>query len=217
MIAQLKENFDRKNITLVAVSKTMPVEKIMPVYRAGHRIFGENRTQEMAEKHNLMPKDIQWHMIGHLQKNKVKYIADFVSMIQSVDNEKLLQVIDKEAFRHNRKIDYLLQMKIAEEDSKYGLSFPQVKELIEKINSDNFPNTRCRGLMGMATFTEDTAQIKKEFASLKTCFDSIRENLIKNKTHFDTLSMGMSGDYEIALTEGSNMVRIGSLIFGERN
>lgn len=217
MFAPLKEILSNQGVTLVAVSKTHPVEKIMPIYRAGHRIFGENRAQEMAEKHNLMPKDVQWHMIGHLQKNKVKYIAEFVTLIHSVDNEKLLQVLDKEAFRNNRIIEFLLQFKIAEEDSKYGLSYNKGLELIERINADEYQNVRCRGLMGMATFTDDTEQIRKEFSLLHKYYISIKDQHIKNKNYFNILSMGMSGDYEIAIAEGSNMVRIGSLIFGERN
>jgi pyridoxal phosphate enzyme (YggS family) len=217
MYEELKAVCEEKGVTLVAVSKTKPVEEIMSIYQKGQRIFGENRAQEMAEKYMLMPKDIQWHMIGHLQKNKVKYIAEFVSLIHSVDNEKLLQLIDKEAVKYNKKIDFLLQVKIAEEDSKYGLTFKQSLDIIDIINKGKFPNCTCRGLMGMATFTEDKNQIKDEFSLLQEHFNELKLNRVLDKKSFNILSMGMSGDYDIAIDSGSNMVRVGSLIFGARN
>ena len=200
-----------KNVTLVAVSKTKPVEDLMEVYRAGHRIFGENKVQEMVHKWEQMPQDINWHMIGHLQRNKVKYIAPFVALIHGVDSERLLQEIDKQAAKYQRIIPCLLQIHIAQESNKFGLSETELDSLIAKAK--NYPNVQLRGLMGMASFTEDTAQIKKEFAMLKNVFDRVQSQL----TGFDILSMGMSGDYTLAIEQGSTMIRVGSKIFGARN
>ena len=200
-----------KNVTLVAVSKTKPVEDLMEVYRAGHRIFGENKVQEMVQKWEQMPQDINWHMIGHLQRNKVKYIAPFVALIHGVDSERLLQEIDKQAAKHQRIIPCLLQIHIAQESTKFGLSETELDALITK--AINYPNVQLRGLMGMASFTEDTAQIQKEFAVLKNIFDRVQSQL----TGFDVLSMGMSGDYTLAIEQGSTMIRVGSKIFGARN
>lgn len=200
-----------KNVTLVAVSKTKPVEDLMEAYRAGHRIFGENKVQEMVHKWEQMPQDINWHMIGHLQRNKVKYIAPFVALIHGVDSERLLQEIDKQAVKHQRIIPCLLQIHIAQESTKFGLSEKELDALIAK--AINYPNVQLRGLMGMASFTEDTAQIQKEFAVLKNIFDRVQSQL----TGFDVLSMGMSGDYTLAIEQGSTMIRVGSKIFGTRN
>ena len=200
-----------KNVTLVAVSKTKPVEDLMEAYRAGHRVFGENKVQEMVQKWEQMPQDINWHMIGHLQRNKVKYIAPFVDLIHGVDSERLLQEIDKQAAKHQRIIPCLLQIHIAQESTKFGLSETELDALITK--AINYPNVQLRGLMGMASFTEDTAQIQKEFAVLKNIFDRVQSQL----TGFDVLSMGMSGDYTLAIEQGSTMIRVGSKIFGARN
>jgi len=200
-----------KNVTLVAVSKTKPVEDLMEAYRAGHRAFGENKVQEMVQKWEQMPQDINWHMIGHLQRNKVKYIVPFVALIHGVDSERLLQEIDKQAAKHQRIIPCLLQIHIAQESTKFGLSETELDTLIAK--AINYPNVQLRGLMGMASFTEDTAQIQKEFAVLKNIFDRVQSQL----TGFDVLSMGMSGDYNLAIEQGSTMIRVGSKIFGVRN
>ncbi len=205
------------HIKLIAVSKTHPVEKILAVYNAGHKIFGENKVQEMVAKYDQLPKDIQWHMIGHLQTNKVKYIVPFVTMIHSLDSEKLMAEIDKRAKKVNRVIDCLLEIHIAEEESKFGLSFDQAEELISSGIFKKYPNVNIRGLMGMATFTEDKEQIRREFRSLKQFFDLLKEKYFADKPDFNELSMGMSGDYKIAIEEGSTMVRIGTGIFGKRN
>ncbi|MDO5615629.1 MAG: YggS family pyridoxal phosphate-dependent enzyme [Cruoricaptor ignavus] len=201
-----------ENVELVAVSKTHSVEKIAEVYQLGQRIFGENKVQELTEKAPLLPKDIQWHIIGHLQTNKVKYIADFVNTIQSVDSEKLLAEINKQAEKHNRIINVLLQVRIAEEETKFGLEISETKELFLKYLQGNFPNVKITGLMGMATNTENNLQIQNEFLFLKRLFDqlSIQQPLT-------TLSMGMSGDFPLAIKCGATSVRVGSAIFGERN
>ncbi|HMK06817.1 MAG TPA: YggS family pyridoxal phosphate-dependent enzyme [Flavobacterium sp.] len=197
-----------ENVTLVAVSKTKPVADLMEAYNAGQRIFGENKIQEMTGKWEQMPKDIQWHMIGHVQTNKVKFMAEYVTMIHGVDSLKLLEEINKQALKHNRIIDCLLQMYIANEDTKFGLDETELNEILNSESFKNLKNIRVVGLMGMATFTENTIQIKKEFQYLKTIFDK--------HPAFSTLSMGMSGDYELAIDCGSTMVRIGSSIFGTR-
>ena len=198
-------------IQLVAVSKTHPAEKIMEVYNLGQRIFGENKVQELREKQPLLPKDIEWHLIGHLQTNKVKYIAEFIDTIQSVDSEKLLEEIDRQAAKNNRKIKVLLQLKIAEEESKYGLEISEAKELFQQWINGSYPNVEIEGLMGMATFTDDKAQVMKEFTLLKQIYDKMA--LLKP---LRILSMGMSGDYPLAIECGANSVRIGSAIFGHR-
>ena len=205
-----------ENVTLVAVSKTKPVSDLMEAYNAGQRIFGENKIQEMTEKWETMPKDIQWHMIGHVQTNKVKFMAEYIALIHGVDSLKLLQEIDKQAKKHNRVIDCLLQMYIADEETKFGLD---EKELAEILNSTEFKalqNIKIVGLMGMATFTENQNQIKKEFQNLKTIFDKINKLSIVNY-QLSIISMGMSGDYQLAIECGSTMIRIGSSIFGGRN
>lgn len=206
-----------EHVTLVAVSKTKPVALIQEAYSTGHRIFGENRMLEMAEKAEQMPKDIAWHMIGHVQTNKVKYIAPFVAMIHAVDSEKLLKEINKQAARHGRIIDVLLQQHIAREAAKHGLTAEALDELVYALPNMGLEHVRIRGLMGMATFTSDEQQVRSEFKSLKTHFDVLRRGAFLEQPSFDTLSMGMSGDYEVAIQEGSTMVRIGSALFGARN
>lgn len=205
-----------KNVSLVAVSKTKPVSDLMEAYNAGQRVFGENKIQEMVEKFEAMPKDIQWHMIGHVQTNKVKYMAPFVSMIHSVDSLKLLKEIDKQAKKYERTINCLIQIKIAEEDSKFGLSANDAKALITSSEVHKLSNINIVGLMGMATFTDDEVQLKSEFNKLKNAFDSFKD-LQTNNSDLKTISMGMSGDYNIAISCGSTMIRVGSNIFGERN
>lgn len=200
------------HVQLVAVSKTHPVSAIQEVYDLGQKVFGENKVQELMEKYPLLPKDIQWHLIGHLQTNKVKYIAGFVDTIQSVDSEKLLLEINKEAGKHNRTIKVLLQVKIAEEESKFGLEISEAKDLFQKYLNGDFPHIEITGLMGMATFTENEDQIRKEFSLLKKVFDEL--NSIKK---LETLSMGMSDDFPIAIECGANSVRVGSAIFGRRD
>ena len=204
-----------KNVTLVAVSKTKPISDLMEAYDAGQRIFGENKIQEMTDKWEAMPKDIQWHMIGHIQTNKVKFMAPYVSLIHGVDSLKLLEEINKQAIKNNRIIDCLLQIHIAEEETKFGLN---QEELDHLLNSDSFiamSNVRIVGLMGMATFTNNQSQIKKEFQHLKSIFDSKKAISIVN-CKLSILSMGMSGDYKLAIECGSSMIRIGSSIFGGR-
>jgi hypothetical protein len=203
------------HVTLVAVSKTKPVADLMEAYDAGQRIFGENYVQELVEKHQELPKDIQWHFIGHLQSRKVKLIAPFVNLIHGVDSLKLLQEINKEAKKNNRVIDCLLQIYIAEEESKFGLDEEELNEILNFVQNDKneMNNIRIVGLMGMSTFTDNQNQIKKEFDHLKTIFDKFK---IQN-SEFKILSMGMSGDYKLAIECGSTMVRIGSSIFGNRN
>ena len=207
-----------ENVTLVAVSKTKPVSDLMEAYEAGQRIFGENKIQEMSEKWEVMPKDIQWHMIGHVQTNKVKYMAPFVSLIHGVDSLKLVQEINKQAQKNNRIIDCLLQVYIAEEESKFGLDEKELNEIFEFVQDakNEMNHIRIVGLMGMATFTNNQNQIKKEFSRLKTIFDTYSNQNTKN-CQLNTLSMGMSGDYALAIECGSTMVRIGSSIFGNRN
>ena len=204
-----------KNLTLVAVSKTKPISDLMEAYDAGQRIFGENKIQEMTDKWEAMPKDIQWHMIGHIQTNKVKFMAPYVSLIHGVDSLKLLEEINKQALKNNRIIDCLLQIHIAEEETKFGLN---EEELDHLLNSDSFKamsNVRIVGLMGMATFTNNQSQIKKEFQHLKSIFDSKKAISIVN-CKLSILSIGMSGDYKLAIECGSSMIRIGSSIFGGR-
>jgi pyridoxal phosphate enzyme (YggS family) len=204
-----------ENVTLVAVSKTKPVADLMEAYEAGQRVFGENKIQEMTEKWKQMPKDIQWHMIGHVQTNKVKYMAEYVSLIHGVDSLKLLQEINKQAAKHNRVIDCLLQMYIAEEETKFGLDEKELEDILHFVQNDKLQNIKVVGLMGMATFTDNQTQIKKEFLNLKSTFDKINSLSIVNY-QLSIISMGMSGDYKLAIECGSTMVRIGSSIFGRR-
>ena len=204
------------NVALIAVTKTKPVSDILEAYHAGHRIFGENKIQEMVEKYEQLPKDIEWHMIGHVQRNKVKYMAGFVSLIHGVDNLKLLKEIDKQAIKHNRTISCLLQIKIAMEDSKFGLSAEEAKQIVKSREFSELKNIKVKGVMGMATFTDNSKQIKEEFLYLKKIFEELKANELLN-SEFNIISMGMSGDYKLAVDCGSNMVRIGSSIFGARN
>nr|WP_321236535.1 YggS family pyridoxal phosphate-dependent enzyme [uncultured Psychroserpens sp.] len=202
-----------KNVTLVAVSKTKPVSDLMEAYNAGQRIFGENKIQEMVEKHEQLPKDIEWHMIGHVQRNKVKYMAEFVNLIHGVDSLKLLKEINKQAKKYDRVISCLLQIKIADEDSKFGMSSQEAKELIVSEEFSELKNVTITGVMGMATFTDNTNQIEQEFKRLKVTFELLKT--IDNS--LETISMGMSGDYSLAIDCGSTMIRVGSSIFGSRN
>ena len=202
-----------EHVTLVAVSKTKPISDLMEAYNAGQRIFGENKIQEMANKYENMPKDIEWHMIGHVQRNKVKYMASFVSLIHGVDNFKLLKEINKQANKHGRIIDCLLQIKIASEDSKFGMSFEDALAHMQSSDFSALKNIRITGVMGMATFTDNTAQIEQEFNVLK----NVSNRLNAQYSTFKTISMGMSGDYKLAIDCGSTMIRVGSSIFGVRN
>ncbi len=205
-----------KNVTLVAVSKTKPNADIMKAYDAGQRIFGENKIQEMAEKHEQLPKDIQWHMIGHVQTNKIKYMAEFVSLIHGVDSLKLLEEINKQAKKFNRTINCLLQIKIADEDSKFGMTSDEALKILQSKEFSELTNVCVQGVMGMATFTDNQEQIKSEFTFLKTTFDNLKKLETANFKP-ETVSMGMSDDYPIAIENGSTMIRVGSRIFGERN
>ena len=216
-ISTFQKSLADREAQLVAVSKTKPPEMILEAYNAGLKTFGENKVQEMVSKYEALPKDIQWHMIGHLQRNKVKYIAPFVHLIHSVDSLRLLQEIDKQAAKHDRVVDCLLQMHIAREDTKFGLNR---EELLEMLQSDSFrslTNVRVTGLMGMATNTPDESQVRQEFRMLKSLFEEVKTSIQGSNLDMKEVSMGMSGDYEIALQEGSTMVRVGSAIFGPRN
>lgn len=218
----IAENFHKirssipKDVTLVVVTKTQPIPKIMEVYTAGHRVFGENKVQELLDKYEQLPKDIEWHLIGHLQTNKVKYIAPFVTLIHSADSLKLLQEINKQAFKNNRIIDCLLQIYIANEDTKFGLSFDETRELICSEELKQLKNIKIVGFMGMASNVDDKNVITKEFHSLKLIFEK-NFQLSTFNFQLSILSMGMSSDYLIAIAEGSTMIRVGSSIFGERN
>lgn len=214
-ITKIKSELPER-VKLVAVSKTKPNEDIMHAYNGGHKIFGENKVQDLVNKYETLPKDIEWHFIGHLQSNKVKYIVPFVSLIHAVDSLKLLKIINKEGEKINRKINCLLQMHIAEEETKFGLSFDEINKILNSEEYRQMEFVKITGLMGMATNTNDTAQIHKEFAYLKSCFEKTKVGYFKNDGNFANLSMGMSGDYKIAAEEGSTMIRVGSLIFGAR-
>ncbi|MFA5647559.1 MAG: YggS family pyridoxal phosphate-dependent enzyme [Bacteroidales bacterium] len=204
------------NAKLVAISKTHAPEVVMQAYDAGQRDFGENKVQELITKYEALPKDIQWHLVGHLQRNKVKYIAPFVSLIQSVDSAKLLKEIDKNAQKNSRIIDCLLQVYIADEDTKFGLSNEEVIEILESDAYANMENIRVVGLMGMATFTDNTEQVRMEFRKLNEFFDQVKQKYFADSSNFNTLSMGMSSDYKIAIEEGATLIRVGSSIFGGR-
>ncbi len=219
----LVENFKKikesipPNVKLVAISKTKPGTEILEAYNLGQKIFGENKVQELTKKYEDLPKDIEWHYIGHLQTNKVKYIASFISLIHAVDSLKLLATINNEAKKNSRVIDVLLQVHIAEEDSKFGLTKEDCINILEDEQLSKLENINIVGLMGMATYTDDLEQIRNEFSTLFTFFQEIKEKYFSTENSFKEISMGMSGDYLIAIEEGSTMVRIGSLIFGERN
>jgi pyridoxal phosphate enzyme (YggS family) len=215
-ITSLKKETDDSGVILLAVSKTKPPEDLQQAYDAGQRVFGENQVQEMVEKYELLPKDIEWHLIGHLQSNKVKYIAPFISMIQSVDSIKLLQEINKHALKHDRVIDCLLQIYIADEETKYGLGFDEAIELLRSDEFAELKNIRIRGLMGIATNTDKEKQVAEEYYELDMFFKGIKQSFFRKEDSFDTLSMGMSSDYKIAIEKGSTMVRLGSTIFGSR-
>ncbi len=214
MLKQINEELSSSKTTLIAVSKYRPNEAILELYEQGQRQFAENRVQELLLKHPQLPQDISWHIIGHLQTNKVKYIAPFVHMIQSVDSEKVLLEIDKQAAKNQRVIDILLQFKIAEEDTKYGFDLATVKDLLSSEAFANAKNIRVCGVMGMATFTEDKEQVKMEFRVLKNIFEELKSEVFQEQESFKEISMGMSGDYLLAIQEGSTMVRIGSKLFG---
>lgn len=214
MLEKIKSQLLPFNAKLIAVSKKKPNSSIEELYQAGQRAFGENRVQELVEKHETLAKDIEWHMIGHLQKNKVKYIAPFVTWIHAVDSIELLDIIEKQAKKNERTINVLLQFKIAQEDSKFGID---TQALISKLNPNDYKNVRLAGVMGMATFTDNQEQIREEFKALKNIFNNLKAGHFSNSEYFKEISMGMSGDYLIALEEGATMVRIGSLLFGKRN
>jgi pyridoxal phosphate enzyme (YggS family) len=216
MIDEINKTLARQHVKLVAVSKTHAPERILEIYRQGQRAFGENRVQEMLSKHTALPDDIEWHMIGHLQTNKVKMIAPFVQMIHAVDSLDLLQEIDKQALKAGRVIDCLLQFHIAAEDSKFGFEEPEARKMLQDPAYQALKNVRICGVMGMATFTEDKAQVRQEFRSLKGLFARLKADFFADEPWFKEISMGMSDDWSIAVEEGSTIVRIGSLIFGSR-
>jgi pyridoxal phosphate enzyme (YggS family) len=216
MLNQILDALQPTATRLVAVSKTRPPEDLIQLYEQGQRDFGENKAQELASKYAALPKDIRWHMIGHLQSNKVKYVAPFVHLIHTADSLKILQEIDKQALRHNRIIDCLLQFKIAREDTKYGLELSEADAMLQSADFQGFKNVRIVGVMGMATFTDDDDQIRREFRRLKEIFNIIQAKYFSNQPSFKEISMGMSDDYQIAVEEGSTMVRIGTLLFGPR-
>ena len=215
-INSIKNELPEK-VRLVAVSKTKPNEDILEVYIAGHKIFGENKVQDLVQKQEQLPKDIEWHFIGHPQTNKVKYIAPFIHLIHGVDSLKLLKTLDKEAKKWDRQIACLLQFHIAEEDTKFGLSLSEAREILKSKEFKAFGHVVVAGVMGMATYTENTAQIRNEFKTLKTIFKTLKNEYFSEVKSFSEISMGMSDDYHIAVEEGSTMIRVGSKIFGERN
>ena len=210
----IRSNCEKNGARLCAVTKTRSREEILALYATGQRVMGENRVQDLMDKKDQLPADIEWHLIGHLQRNKVKYIAPFIRCIHGVDSLRLLQMIDKEAEKNDRIIDYLIQFHIAEEDSKFGVQTDKANSFIQEVLHENFTHVRLRGLMGMASFVDNNEQVKNEFKKLKTIFDYYKENYFAEDVYFDTLSMGMSGDYALALTMGSTMVRVGSKLFG---
>ncbi len=214
-IIELKKTL-AENVTLVAVSKTKPISAIEDAYGSGHRDFGENRVQELQEKYPALPKDIRWHAIGHLQRNKVKYIAPFIHLIHSVDSLRLLKEINKEAEKNERSIKVLLQFHIAQEESKFGLGWEEAANLLESDEFQEMKNIEVVGVMGMATYIDNEVQVKEEFAHLRFFFEQLKEQYFKHQTSFKEISMGMSGDYELAISEGSTMIRVGSSLFGAR-
>jgi len=206
-----------RGVKVVAVSKTKPVEDILAVYNTGHKVFGENRVQELTAKYEQLPPDIEWHLVGHLQSNKVKYISKFVHLIHSIDSLKLLTTVNQEAVKANREIDVLFQLYIAKEETKFGLDKQELIGILNSPEYETLKNIRIRGLMGIATFTENIDQVRSEFRILKETFDFCKQTYFSGKDYFSELSMGMSGDYKIAIEEGATIIRIGSLLFGERN
>ncbi len=218
----IKENLNKiratlpEGVTLVAVSKTKPVSDLQEAYDAGQRVFGENHALEMRDKHEALPQDIQWHFIGHLQTNKIKYIIPFVTLIHSIDSANLLEAVNKEAKKHDRVVDCLLQFHIAQEETKFGLDLEEARQLLDSEAFKQMENVRICGVMGMATFTDDEAEVRKEFKHLKAIFDTLKHDYFANQPQFKEISMGMSDDYPIAVEEGATMVRVGSKIFGAR-
>jgi pyridoxal phosphate enzyme (YggS family) len=215
-IASFRDNLPA-GVQLVAITKTKPVKAILEAYHAGHKIFGENKVQELVDKQEELPDDIEWHMVGHLQSNKVKYIAPFIRLIHGVDRPKLFNVINKEGKKNNRVIDILMQFHIAREETKFGFSIEEARELLASESFKNYEYLRVRGVMGMATFTEDMEQVRSEFRNLACIFQELKNNYFYGNPEFKEISMGMSNDYKIALEEGATMIRIGSIIFGKRN
>ena len=215
-LLHIKKNLPN-NVTLVAVSKTKPIADLQEAYDAGQRIFGENKIQEMVDKHEVLPKDIQWHMIGHLQSNKVKYMASFVNLIHGVDKFKTLKEINKQAKKHDRIIDCLLQVKIAKEETKFGFSIDEINTILHSKELADLEHIKIVGFMGMATFTDNKQQLQEEFLSLKTVFEKQKQITDTKNCKLQILSMGMSGDYPLAIANGSTMIRVGSSIFGNRN
>jgi len=205
------------HVKLVAVSKTKPMEDILDAYEGGYRVFGENKVQELVDKYEALPKDIEWHMIGHMQSNKVKYIAPFVHLIHGVDKFKLLSVINKEGAKHDRRINCLLQFHIAEEETKFGLSLDEASEMLSSQAYQKLTHVNVQGVMGMATFTDEEDKVRNEFRKLKAIFSELKTSFFADKEDFNQISMGMSNDYKIAIEEGATMIRIGSLLFGPRN
>lgn len=216
-INHLKSSIGDTPCKLVAISKTKPSSDILEAYEAGQRLFGENKVQELTTKYEELPKDIEWHMVGHLQRNKVKYIAPFVSLIHSIDSLKLLREVNKQAEKSDRIVNCLLQVHIAEESTKFGFDLDEIPQVIQSVELKSMDHIQVVGLMGMATFTEDESQIKREFTSLSTLFDQLKSQSLPDNVKITELSMGMSGDYPLALECGSTMIRVGSSIFGERN
>ena len=215
-ISAIKKEIGTRNVKLIAVSKTKPVESILEAYEAGHRLFGENMVQELVEKHEKLPKDIEWHFIGHLQTNKVKYIASFINLIHSVDSLKLIQEINKQAFKNNRIIDCLLQLEIADEETKFGMDMAEAIELLRSNEFQELKNVRICGVMGIATFTDNPNMTAEEFYELKTFFNGLKDTFFRKDPAFKEISMGMSGDYHLAIEKGSTLIRLGSTIFGGR-
>lgn len=205
------------HVKLVAVSKTKSEEEILEIYHAGHRLFGENKVQELLPKYEDLPKDIEWHLIGHLQSNKVKYIAPFIGMIHSVDSLKLLKTINKEALKNDRTIKCLLQFHIAEEETKFGLDIEEAAEILSSEEFKELKNIEICGVMGMATFTDDLGKVRREFKNLKSVFGLLKKTFFADQSNFSEISMGMSDDYQVAIAEGSTIIRVGSAIFGSRN
>ncbi|MCF8247096.1 MAG: YggS family pyridoxal phosphate-dependent enzyme [Saprospiraceae bacterium] len=216
MLKKILQQLAPTHTKLIAVSKTHPPERVLELYHQGQRIFGENRVQELTAKYEALPKDIEWHLIGHLQTNKVKYIAPFVACIESVDSGKLLEEINKQAAKHERVIDCLLQFHVAEEETKFGLDEAEAAELLQSPDFQALKNVRITGVMGMATFTDNQVQVRREFRHLKQIFEDLKARFFQNQPSFKEISIGMSGDYEMAVEEGSTMVRVGTLLFGAR-
>ena len=219
----IKENLEKiratvpEGVTLVAVSKTKPISDLQEAYDAGQRVFGENYPQEMRDKHEVLPTDIQWHFIGHLQTNKIKYIIPFVTLIHSIDTANLLEAVNKEAKKHDRVVDCLLQFHIALEETKFGLDLDEARQLLDSEAFKQMENVRICGVMGMGTFTDNMDEVRKEFKHLKGIFDTLKKDYFADQPQFKEISMGMSEDYPIAIEEGATLIRVGSKIFGPRN